>query len=546
MSTSVNTPEPDDNASTDAAQSIPAPRSAADTYREVSEELRRVRRDNRELATRNTKLVELLTASRRKLAVLNEQLEQLSAPPSTYGTYLEPTQGFEETCAEVFTSNRRMRLAVSPLVDPTSLVPGARVRLGEGAQVVEVCGFDDSGEMASVTEVLADGRALVIDTTGEERLVRLAGPLLAGEKPPRPGDTLLVDNRAGYAFEVIPKTEVAKLALEEVPDVTWADIGGLDDQITRIRDAVELPFTHPDLYHAYNLRAPKGVLLYGPPGCGKTLIAKAVANSLAERIGDGSRSYFINVKGPELLNKFVGESERQIRLIFERARELAGEGRPVIVFFDEMESIFRTRGSGVSSDMETTVVPQLLAELDGVESLSNVIVIGATNREELIDPAILRPGRLDVKIRVQRPDRAGAREIFQRLLHENIPVAGDPEKLIEHAAEHLFRPRPFVELTYLDGSIQVLHYHDFVSGAMITNIVDRAKKEAIKDHLAGRTNGITSAHLAAAIDAENEENEDLPNTSNPDAWSRITGRPGSRVAGVRVLGAPSDPEPPVR
>ena len=535
MSTSADTPDSDDTAPEVPGRTIPAPRSAADVNRDLSTQLRRAHRDNRELATRNTKLVELLTASRRKLATLNEQLEQLAAPPSTYGTYLEPTPGLEETCAEVFTSNRRMRLAVSPLIERSELVPGARVRLGEGAQVVEVCGFDDSGEMASVTEILADHRALVVDTTGEERLVRLSGPLLNGGKPPRPGDTLLVDTRAGYAFEVIPKTEVAKLALEEVPDITWSDIGGLDDQITRIRDAVELPFTHPELYRAYSLRAPKGVLLYGPPGCGKTLIAKAVANSLSERIGDGSRSYFINVKGPELLNKYVGESERQIRLIFERARELAGEGRPVIVFFDEMESIFRTRGTGVSSDMETTVVPQLLAELDGVESLSNVIVIGATNREELIDPAILRPGRLDVKIRVQRPDRAGAREIFHRLLHENVPVAGDPEALIDSAAEYLFRPRPFVELTYLDGSTQVFHYHDFVSGAMIANIVDRAKKEAIKDHLAGRTNGITDEHLARAIDAENAENEDLPNTSNPDAWSRITGRPGSRVTGVRVL-----------
>ncbi|MCK7637053.1 proteasome ATPase [Corynebacterium sp. P7202] len=536
MSASANTPEPDRHAPPATGPGpIPAPEVTATRSGDTAAELRRARRDNRELATRNTKLVELLTASRRKLATLNEQLEQLAAPPSTYGTYLEPTPGLEETCAEVFTSNRRMRLAVSPLIERSELVPGARVRLGEGAQVVEVCGFDDSGEMAGVTEVLEDHRALVVDTTGEERLVRLAGPLLTGGKPPRPGDTLLVDTRAGYAFEIIPKTEVAKLALEEVPDVTWADIGGLDDQITRIRDAVELPFTHPELYRTYNLRAPKGVLLYGPPGCGKTLIAKAVANSLSERIGDGSRSYFINVKGPELLNKYVGESERQIRLIFERARELAGEGRPVIVFFDEMESIFRTRGTGVSSDMETTVVPQLLAELDGVESLSNVIVIGATNREELIDPAILRPGRLDVKIRVQRPDRTGAREIFHRLLHDNVPVAGDPATLIDNAAEYLFRPRPFVELTYLDGGTQVFHYHDFVSGAMIANIVDRAKKEAIKDHLAGRTDGITDEHLARAIDAENAENEDLPNTSNPDAWSRITGRPGARVTGVRVL-----------
>ncbi|SMG30373.1 proteasome-associated ATPase [Corynebacterium pollutisoli] len=490
-----------------------------------------LQREIRTLSSRNSKLSQLLKASRDKLKDLSAQIDALAEPASTYGVYLSGGVGRD---AEVFTSGRLMRLKVSPNLNPEDLAPGALVRLGDGSIVVEACGFPDTGELGMLTERVEEGRALVANSTGEERLVRLAEPIATSA---RAGDTLLVDTKAGLAYERIPKTEVSQLSLEEVPDVTYADIGGLDEQIDQIRDAVELPFSHPDLYRSYRLNPPKGVLLYGPPGCGKTLIAKAVANSLSHRLGDGSASYFLNVKGPELLNKFVGETERRIRLIFERARELAGEGRPVIIFFDEMESIFRTRGSGVSSDMETTVVPQLLTELDGVENLANVIIIGATNREELIDPALLRPGRLDVKIRVQRPTRDGARDIFQRYLTDDVPHAEPVAELIEAGVEKLFAPRPFVELTLVDGEIEVLDYSDFVSGAMIANIVDRAKKLAIKDHLAGTsTAGVSRRHIEEAVAAEQNESEDLPNTANPDEWSRIAGRHGKRVVQARVIG----------
>ncbi len=490
-----------------------------------------LRREVQTLSSRNAKLAQLLKSSRDKLKDLSAQIDALGEPASTYGIFLEGGIGRD---AEVFTAGRRMRLKVSPHVVETDLVPGALVRLGDGSIVVEVCGFPDTGELGMLTERIGEGRALVANTTGEERLVLLSGPL---EKSARAGDTLLVDTKAGVALERIPKTEVSQLSLEEVPDVSYADIGGLDEQIEQIRDAVELPFSHPELYRRYQLHPPKGVLLYGPPGCGKTLIAKAVANSLSTRVGDGSASYFLNVKGPELLNKFVGETERRIRLVFERARELAGEGRPVIIFFDEMESIFRTRGSGVSSDMETTVVPQLLTELDGVENLTNVIIIGATNREELIDPALLRPGRLDVKIRIERPTRDGARDIFERHLTEESPHAVPVAELIEAGVGKLFAPRPFVELTLVDGEIEILDYSDFVSGAMIANIVDRAKKLAIKDHLAGVSEaGVTVAHITEAVAAEQNESEDMPNTANPDEWSRITGRHGKRVVQARVIG----------
>lgn len=513
---------------------------------------------NRTLGTRNAKLVQLLRETRNQLQALREDFAEMTEPPSTYGTFLEVSEGSNGRFAEVHTGNRRMRLNVHKKLPLKNIQPGALVRIAEGNLVVEDCGFTDSGDLAEVKDVLFDGkRALVVDRTGEEFVIRLAGKVL--EQGIKPGQTLLIDRKSGHAFEVIPKAEVEQLVLEEIPDVEYADIGGLEKQISEIHDAVELPFLHPELYAAYNLRPPKGVLLYGPPGNGKTLIAKAVANSLAtkmaeargesEEVARNARSYFLNVKGPELLNKYVGETERQIRLIFERAREIAEAGKPVIVFFDEMDSIFRTRGSGISSDMENTVVPQLLAEIDGVEGLENVIVIGASNREEMIDPAILRPGRLDIKIRIDRPNAVAAREIFSKYLTDKLPyapaaieAAGSVDalvnSLIDEVVDAIYTDSPdneYVELTYADGSKEMLYHSDLNSGAMISNIVDRAKKFAIKDVIAGRGEGVTLAHLLEAVAKEFAEGEDLPNTSNPDEWAKISGRTFGRVTDVRVV-----------
>ena len=462
-------------------------------------ELRNLKRENQDLGARNKRLAELLKSSRDKLNDLYVKVEELGEPASTYGIYLAP--GTRDGEAEVHTSGRRMRLKISPLVEPQALVPGTLVRLGEGTVVVEACGFTPTGQIATMVERIGTDRAVVADQQGAESLVMLAEPLL---KTTRAGDTVLVNSSAGYAFERIEKTEVNQLSLEEIPDVTYEDIGGLSSQIETIQDSVELPFSHPELYAAYDLTPPKGLLLYGPPGCGKTLIAKAVANSLSQRIGDGGQAHFINVKGPELLNKFVGETERRIRLIFERARELASEGNPVIVFFDEMESIFRTRGSGVSSDMET---------------------------------AILRPGRLDIKVRVSRPNKEESKDILARYLTDEIPLAAPRKELIDAAAAALFAPRPFVRLELVDGTAEVLHYSDFVSGALIANVVDRAKKLAIKDHLSGvSTAGVTADHLREAVRDEQDESEDMPNTANPDEWARITGRHGKRVVAAEVIG----------
>ncbi len=511
-----------------------------------------------QLTERNAKLVETLREARGQLLALREEVDRLAQPPSGYGIFL---RHFEDNTVDVFTSGRRMRVAVSPAVEADTLKIGQSVRLNEALTVVEGGSFERTGEVCTLREVLpaetngAALRALVVGHADEERVVWLADPL--ADAPIKPGDSLLVDGKAGYAYERVPKAEVEDLVLEEVPDVRYEDIGGLFRQIEQIRDAVELPFLHADLFSEYKLRPPKGVLLYGPPGCGKTLIAKAVANSLAKQVAlargddDGqAKSYFLNIKGPELLNKFVGETERHIRLIFQRAREKASEGTPVIVFFDEMDSIFRTRGSGVSSDVETTIVPQLLSEIDGVEGLENVIVIGASNREDMIDPAILRPGRLDVKIKIERPDAEAARDIFTKYLTSDLPIhtddllefAGDRracvDAMIQHTVERMYdesEDNRFLEVTYANGDKEVLYFRDFNSGAMIQNIVDRAKKAAIKSVLDTRQHGLRVQHLLDAIVDEFAENEDLPNTTNPDDWARISGKKGERIVYIRTL-----------
>jgi len=502
------------------------------------------------LSERNEKLVVTLRDARAQLLQLKEEVDRLAQPPSGYGVFVSP--GPDGT-VEVFTGGRRMRLAVSPTVDVDQLQRGQQLRLNEALTVVEAAQFDVIGEVCALREILGGDRALVVGHADEERVVHLAAPLL--ELPLKPGDSLLVDSKAGYAYERVPKSEVEDLVLEEVPDVAYEDIGGLTRQIEQIRDAVELPFLHADLFREYQLRPPKGVLLYGPPGCGKTLIAKAVANSLAKKVAalrgeETVTSYFLNIKGPELLNKYVGETERTIRLIFQRAREKASEGTPVIVFFDEMDSVFRTRGTGVSSDVETTIVPQLLSEIDGVEGLENVIVIGASNREDMIDPAILRPGRLDVKIKIERPDAEAARDIFGKYLVEQLPIhpedlaefGGDRSAclagMIQHTVERMYTETDenrFLEVTYANGDKEVLYFKDFNSGAMIQNIVDRAKKSAIKSRIETGVNGLRMTQLLDAIADEFAENEDLPNTTNPDDWARISGKKGERIVYIRTL-----------
>jgi proteasome-associated ATPase len=505
--------------------------------------------------SQNEKLSATLREAREHIGALREEVEKLTMPPSAYGTFLEVN---DDGTVDVFTAGRKMRVAMHPELDVEELQRGQEVVLNESLNVVLARGHDIAGEVVTLKELLDNGhRALVVGRADEERVCELASGLL-GERL-RAGDHLLMETRSGVLVERLPRPEVEELILEEVPDITYADVGGLDDQIDQIQDAVELPYLYADLFHEHQLQPPKGILLYGPPGCGKTLIAKAVANSLAKRVSEktgdsATRSYFLNIKGPELLNKYVGETERQIRLIFQRAREKSEEGVPVIVFFDEMDSLFRTRGSGISSDIESTIVPQLLAEIDGVESLKNVIVIGASNREDLIDPAILRPGRLDVKIKIERPDRDGARQIFGRYLSDDLPIAEDEtakaggrsqaiDAMIDAAVERMYSgddENRFLEVTYQNGDKEVLFFKDFASGAMIENVVRRSKKMSIKRQIAGGARGIATADLVDSIRQEYREHEDLPNTTNPDDWAKISGKKGERIVFVRTLLADDD------
>ena len=518
--------------------------------REKIDERQRVNSELEELATANKELVETLGLAREQIVQLKTDLARLALPPASFGVVVSIP---DDEYVDIMTNGRKMRVQISPTVERDKLRTGQEVILNDSMTIIQSLDFLDVGEIVTFKEYITEDRVLATGRTDEERVIRLAEPLLKMRL--RSGDALLVESRTNFAYEKIKKTEVEELVLEEVPDIDYEDIGGLGTQIEMIRDAVELPYLHAELFKEYELRPPKGILLYGPPGCGKTLIAKAVANSLAKKVAKMSdqgavTSHFLNIKGPELLNKFVGETERHIRLVFQRAREKATEGTPVIVFFDEMDSLFRTRGSGVSSDVENSIVPQLLSEIDGVEGLQNVIVIGASNREDMIDPAILRPGRLDVKIKIERPDVQGATEIFSKYLTSHTPIhaddlaehGGDAEStvqaMIQRTVTRMYSTddvNRFLEVTYANGDKEVLYFKDFNSGAMIENIVGRAKKMAIKDQIEAGQRGIRISHLLNACIDEFKENEDLPNTTNPDDWARISGKKGERIVYIRTL-----------
>jgi proteasome-associated ATPase len=497
----------------------------------------------------NEKLVNTLQDAKQQIDLLKEEVDKLCSPPNSFGTFERVNK---DGTLDINVDGKQMRVNVHPSIRSDELMEGQLLVLNEALNVVQVCDFDTRGEVVQVADVLHDGRVMVISHADEERVVTLSAPMRREKL--KVGDNLLLSPRTGYAVEKLPKSTVDEVVLEEVPDVRYEDIGGLGDQIEVLRDAIELPYLYADDFRAYKLQPPKGILLYGPPGCGKTMIGKAVANSLALRMqeirGGEAKSYFLNVKGPELLNKYVGETEHKIREVFKNAREKAEEDVPVVIFFDEMDSLFRMRGSGISSDMEATVVAQFLSEIDGVESLRNVIVIGASNRQDLIDPAVLRPGRLDLKVKVNRPDKNGAREIFLKYLQSDLPLheegvrrwGNDPAVIVKGIVEEVIaemyaesEENKFLEVTYAKGEREIFYFKDFASGAMIRNIVDRAKKAAVKRFITAREPGIKLVDMKEAVRAEFKENEDLPNTTNPDDWARISGRKGERIINVRTL-----------
>jgi proteasome-associated ATPase len=554
-----------DSGRTPAEQSAANDLSVADRQVNIlRDKLRHIDRQLAAATQNNAKLVTMLESAKAEILRLKNALDQEGQPPYSFGTILQlnpkrqPSPGASgqaatEESVDIFNAGRKMRVGISPLVNINQLAVGQEVLLNEALLVVAGLGYERAGELATLKEMLGPDRALVVGRADEERVIRLSGALLSEKL--RVGDALSIDSRTGYALEKVPRSEVENLVLEEVPDITYEDIGGLGPQIEQIRDAVELPFLHPDLYREHGLKAPKGILLYGPPGCGKTLIAKAVANSLAARAAERSgnvdlKSYFLNIKGPELLDKYVGETERHIRLIFSRAREKASDGSPVVVFFDEMDSLFRTRGTGISSDVETTIVPQLLSEIDGVERLDNVIVIGASNREDMIDPAILRPGRLDVKVKIQRPDAEAAADIFNKYITTDLPfhetdlaehdgdVQATVDAMVQRTVEAMYsteKSNEYLEVTYANGDTEMLYFKDFNSGAVVQNVVDRAKKYAIKDLLTLHQKGLRIEHLLRAVVDEFREHEDMPNTTNPDDWARISGKKGERITYIRTI-----------
>ena len=512
----------------------------------------KLREANRQLVqafNQNEKLVNTLYEAREQITSLKEEVDKLCAPPSTYGVYLSVN---EDSTVNILSQGRKVKVNLHPSIKAEEIKPGQELVLNEGLNVVELAGYEIQGEVVILKEVLDAERAIVTQRADEDRVGIIADPLRQVKL--KIGDHLLIDAKSGYLLEKLPKSEVEDLSLEEVPDISYEDIGGLGTQLETIKDAVELPYLYSEYYKEHHLAPPKGVLLYGPPGCGKTMIAKAVANNLAARIsekrGEKVKGFFLNIKGPELLNKYVGETERKIREIFIKAREKAAEDVPVVVFFDEMDALFRTRGSGISSDVETTIVPQLLAEIDGVEHLKNVIVIGASNRQDLIDPAILRPGRLDVKIKIERPDQSGAADIFNKYMTTELPIheseiresSGDAQaavdRMIQATIEEMYsleEENRFLEVTYANGDKEVLYFKDFSSGAMIESVVRRAKKLALKRYIQLSEKGIKVEDLLNAVREEFKENEDLPNTTNPDDWAKIAGKKGERIVYVKPL-----------
>lgn len=522
----------------------------------MQEELRQLYHSRSQLDQahkQNEKLTATLQEAKSQIQALRAEVEKLTAPPSTYAIFSAMN---EDKTATIYVGGRKMKVNLHPSIKPEDLRKGQEVILNEAFNVIESRGFDGQGEVVRLKDLLEQNRALVSLHFDEEKVAELAEPLVSQRLSV--GDHLLYDARSGYVIEKLPKSEAEELVLEEVPDVDYEHIGGLGKEIEQVRDAVELPFLCPDLFAEHKLSPPKGVLLYGPPGCGKTLIAKAVANSIAKKLkhltGKEMRSFFLHVKGPELLNKYVGESERQVREVFKKAKERAVEGNPVIVFFDEMDALFRTRGTGISSDIESTIVPQFLSEIDGVERLRNVIVIGASNRQDLIDPAVLRAGRLDVKIKISRPDMNAAREIFSKYLSPDLPFAEDEisrhggdrqamvDRLIGLTVEGMYatsEENKFLEVTYANGEKETLYFKDFASGALIEGIVSRAKKYAIKRAIAKEAKGLRADDLMRAVREEFKEHEDLPNTTNPDDWAKIAGKKGEKIIHVRTITAGS-------
>ena len=415
---------------------------------------------------------------------------------------------------------------------------GAGVRVEGAFAVTDSFGFDKNGPVVKISELLTDGRLRVGNETGISDAVVIRSSLLSKEKL-KPGLDLRLDSNQRVAVEVIGMGKRLDRSLARVEPIPWSRIGGQHEAVEAIRDSIELPYLHANLFKRFNHPVPKGFLLYGPPGCGKTLLGKATAHNLRLQIrdqtGEDHPEFFLSVKGPEILNMWLGESERQVRDLFSQCREKAAEGHLAFLFIDEAESILGTRqASRIGNNILSTLVPMFCTEMDGLEALNNVVVIIASNRADLIDPAILRPGRIDRKIRVRRPDKEAAREIYKIYLNEELPLAEARDNLVNAIVdEHYSKgdPNRFLDVQYRSGRHDYLFRGDLASGAIIAAIVERAKEIAIKRSIEQKKESpLTRQDLLEALSKEYRENDLFPPSDITEDWLKLTDfEPGNVV-----------------
>src|SRR5467141_3568043 len=518
-----------------------------------------VRRDLLELRPQISDQQETIVEARRMIEKLEEVIKKVTSPANRIGTFLGATS---RDTAHIVVGGADYYCNVDPRIPLAKLKNGTRVLVNEAYVIVGDLGFETAGPVTKITEVLSDDRLRVGSEHGLQSIVLQRSADLASSTL-KSGDEVRVDSNYRMALEMLSSTKSHEHYLDVVPELPWEKVGGQEGALQAIKDAIELPLLHPDLFKKFQHATPKGFLLYGPPGCGKTLIGKATAFNLTKQLGAKSgtemREYFMHVKGPEILNMWVGESERMVREIFATAREKRGEDFMPFLFIDEAESILGTRRASRHSNILSTLVPMFCSEMDGIDSLNDVVIILASNRADLIDPAILRPGRIDRKIKVNRPNREGAREVYRIYLTPDLPYDGAlgkeaenigaaVDKLIERFVDWQFTRREenkFLEVTLRSGRKEVLYRSDLISGAIIASIVERAKAIAIKRAIATQQpEGIRETDLQLAFNAEYVENDIFPSSDVTEDWLKLIDyEPENvvKIAPVRPLGPNARP-----